>query len=276
MPPPPRKLHLVAFSKDRAFQCTALLHSLDLYLSPAPASLTVLYTASSPFFLEGYRELEAARREGCRGKEGEEGRNDSPNGRRKEENDHSVIGSSTSSPLCIPTTFVHEDTLGGFAPALASVMDGWKKEGTEGGREEGEEEAYVMWLVDDLLFHASFDATPFLALLSSTRGKDGGRDGGREGGKEEEDVWAIHPKLHPGISYSHTLDKVKKEDGGGREGGKEGRWEGRKKASTGLASLSPLPLSLPSSSPPLIFPGLVSTLPPLPPLSRHERLSLYA
>jgi len=230
-------LHLVVFSKDRAFQCTALLLSLDLYMSPAPTSLTVIYKASSPFFLEGYHELEEARRVGSRNNDCKSERNEGREIGRALEGGNKLTTSAAPSPVCLPARFVPEDALGGFASALAAVMEGWTEGGRESGRkdrkegDEEEEEAYVMWLVDDFLFHSPLDTTPFLTLLSPKRGK-GGEEGERGGGQEEEvgeRVWAIHTKLHPGISYSHTLDKVRKKEGrreGRREGGRAGEMEG--------------------------------------------------
>ncbi|EWM23066.1 hypothetical protein Naga_101466g1, partial [Nannochloropsis gaditana] len=176
----PPSLHLLAFSKDRSFQCRTLLHSLDTYLSPPPASLTVLYTVSSPTFLKGYQDLERMRQRG-----------DHPGGKAAHKEDEGVPGPTKSSlddgseqsSTCIPTTFLHEDEAGGFSTALAMVLGQWReshrkgrkdkqRRGREGGagEEEREEEACVMWLVDDLLFHAPLDATPFLALL--TRGRE--------------------------------------------------------------------------------------------------------
>ena len=218
---------------------------------------------SPPLCLPTTRPNERREKEGEHTAEDDEGGDVGLTGRRrkkKEESAHTVEGTVAASPsLCLPTRFVHEDSLGGFAPALAFVMAGWKKEGGEGGREGGEEEeeeegegeeACVMWLVDDLLFHAPFDATPFLALLSSKRGKGGG-EGGKE--EEEEEVWAIHPKLHPGISYSHTLDKV-------REGGREGGGDNDNPAASSHPSLH---LSLPTQAlhpPRLLFhPSLGTT-----------------
>ncbi|GAB5036626.1 bifunctional glycosyltransferase [Nannochloropsis oceanica] len=139
-------LHLVVFSKDRAFQCTALLLSLDLYMSPAPTSLTVIYKASSPFFLEGYHELEEARRVGSRNNDCKSERNEGREIGRALEGGNKLTTSAAPSPVCLPAS-----------------------EGREGRKE-------------------------------------------REGGGQEEEVgervWAIHTKLHPGISYSHTLDKA--------------------------------------------------------------------
>ena len=210
-------------------------------MSPAPTSLTVVYKASSPFFLKGYQELEAARREGCRDNDGERDGSEVTEVGRTLEGGNKLTTPAASLSLCIPTRFVPEDAFGKFASALATVMAGWtkegKKNGREGGKEEEEEEeeeeveeACVMWLVDDLLFHAPFDSTPFLTLLKRKRGgEEGGREGDIEGG---ERIWAIHSKLHPGISYSHTLDKVRKierragEMKGGRAGGREGGWNG--------------------------------------------------
>jgi hypothetical protein len=47
-------LHCIVFSKDRACQCASLLESLSDHLRPFPASLTVLYRASTSDFAAGY------------------------------------------------------------------------------------------------------------------------------------------------------------------------------------------------------------------------------
>ena len=47
-------LHCIVFSKDRACQCASLLSSVADHLRPSPASVTVLYRATTPDFAAGY------------------------------------------------------------------------------------------------------------------------------------------------------------------------------------------------------------------------------
>lgn len=51
----------VVFSKDRAMQLDACLRSIDLY-APYTGPIAVIYTASTPDFEEGYRQLERSER----------------------------------------------------------------------------------------------------------------------------------------------------------------------------------------------------------------------
>ncbi|CAM9942030.1 unnamed protein product [Ascophyllum nodosum] len=187
-----RDVHMICFSKDRAFQLDQLLESSSRHLLLADEDqssgirvtlhTSVLFIVSPPSAAAAAAAATSttstANTAGRSGALGEGNVSVSPVGGpvRSMEDSYDMVRRRHPS-----VTFIREEP-GRFCDQLLELVESSKDR-----KQGGEAEAFVLFAVDDMFFYRDFGLPGALRLLSS-----------------DPSVFCAHLRLHPGITWSHT------------------------------------------------------------------------
>eukprot|EP00752_Nemacystus_decipiens_P002571 g2409.t1 len=200
-----RVVHMICFSKDRAFQLDQLLESSKRHLrlvqdkgdgceggrqEPAQLRISVLYVAGAAPSPDNEPETASKGGVGVVAEEAtgpagpEAAPSSSASGRCTMEESYDIVRRRHPD-----VRFVRERA-GGFCGQLRSLVREEAGEPTPpgtGGEHEGREERFVLFAVDDMFFYRDFELPGALELLSA-----------------DPSTFCVHLRLHPGITWSHT------------------------------------------------------------------------